>query len=423
MPRFSVVVAAYNAAAWIVPALTSALRQTRPADEIIVVGDGCTDATGELIASTFGDAVRWTNLARNSGGQSVPNNEGIRLSRGTHVAYLGHDDVWSPHHLERLAGVVDASDPDFAVSGAVLHGPPGSRFYQITGMFDDPGVAAREFFPPSSFAHRRDVVGRIGPWREASEIRAPADCDLLLRAVAAGCTFASTRSITVHKFAAGHRYLAYRFPSGREQERMLERLGTPEEEARVLDEVHADIAKGADCPRFRYPDFDALAPGEIYFRNLATKGLRAAAAAPVSVPTRFVVDDSPAGLDWYARERDPALGPFRWSGPNPNARYLLNVRVAGRFALRIRVLAFAEPRLAASLTLDVNGREAPYAVEPAADGTTALVVAPLDVPSDNGIVVGFHLPRCGTLWRDPRHRRAGLALVDIEVLPFTTRTE
>ncbi|HEY8241885.1 MAG TPA: glycosyltransferase [Casimicrobiaceae bacterium] len=428
MPRFSVVVAAYNAAAWIVPAITSALRQTRRADEIIVVGDGCTDATGDILATYFGDTVRWTNLARNSGGQSTPNNEGVRLSRGTHIAYLGHDDVWSPHHLERLAGVVEAHDPDFAVSGAVYHGPPGSRFYQITGRFDDPRVASREFFPPSSIAHRRDVVDRIGPWREPGELRAPADCDFLLRALAAGCTFASTQAITVHKFAAGHRYLSYRLPSGQEQQRMLERLGAPGEEARLLDEIEADIAKGAECPPVRYLDFETYAPGELYRRNLATKGLRAPAPTLVDAPRRFGVDNAPAGLDWHPLEHDPRLGPFRWSGPNPNPRYLLPVRVAGRFALRIRLLAFAEPHLASSLTLDVDGRDAPFAVEPAADGTTVLAVAPLDGPADDGIVVGFHLPRCGRLWRDPRHKRAGLALADIEVvpldpLPLTTRTE
>src|SRR6185369_6617224 len=104
VPRFSVVIAAYNSAAWIVTTVRSALRQTLRAEEIIVVGDGCTDATGDILATHFPDEVRWTNLARNSGGQSTPNNEGIRLARGTHIAYLGHDDVWSPHHLERLAG-------------------------------------------------------------------------------------------------------------------------------------------------------------------------------------------------------------------------------------------------------------------------------------------------------------------------------
>ena len=114
-------------------------------------------------------------------------------------------------------------------------------------------------------------------------------------------------------------------------------------------------------------------------------------------------------------------------GPIPNPRFLLPVRVDGRFALRIRLIAFAEPHLSSSLTLDVDGRDAPFAFDPAADGTMVLAVAPLDGPADDGIVVGFHLPRCGRLWRDPRHKRAGLALADIEVVPLdpplTKRTE
>jgi glycosyltransferase involved in cell wall biosynthesis len=105
VPRFSVVIAAYNSAAWIVTTVRSALRQTLRAEEIIVVGDGCTDATGDILATHFltrcaGRTSRGTRAAVD------PNNEGIRLARGTHIAYLGHDDVWSPHHLERLAGVV-----------------------------------------------------------------------------------------------------------------------------------------------------------------------------------------------------------------------------------------------------------------------------------------------------------------------------
>src|SRR6202171_3994307 len=158
MPRFSVVIAAFNAARWIVPTVRSALAQTHGDREVIVVGDGCTDETGDVLESNFGSAIQWKTLDRNSGGQSYPNNEGIRSSSGTHIAYLGHDDIWSPRHLQRLADVIGAHDPDFAVSGAIFHGPPGSRYYQITGMFEDPTTAEREFFPPSSFAHRRDVV-------------------------------------------------------------------------------------------------------------------------------------------------------------------------------------------------------------------------------------------------------------------------
>jgi hypothetical protein len=117
--------------------------------------------TRVVLASHFGHRIHWKNLDRNSGGQSTPNNEGIRLARGTHIAYLGHDDIWSRRHLEQLAGVVRERDPDFAVSGAVFHGPPGSCYYQTTGLFDAPSAPARDFFP----LLRLPIVGPCRPDR------------------------------------------------------------------------------------------------------------------------------------------------------------------------------------------------------------------------------------------------------------------
>ena len=353
-PQFSVVIASFNSASWIESTVRSALDQAYAAHEIIVVGDGCTDRTDEILASKFGDAVQWANLDRNWGGQSFPNNEGIRHASGTHVAYLGHDDIWSPHHLEQLARVVREQDPDFAVSGAIYHAPPGSRYYRITGLFDDPGTAETEFFPPSSFAHRRDVTERIGLWRDPTLIRAPADCEFLLRAVRKGCRFASTKTITVHKFAAGHRYLSYRFPSGLEQERMLRRLRSADEEATMLDEIRQDIDDGADNPPVRYIDFDAFPAGRLNRRNRGAKGLEKAPAIAVDGPRWFPVGPFAAGLDWYDPEKHRTHGLFRWSGPNPNPRYLLNVRVHGAFQVRIHIIRFADDELAASLTVEAD---------------------------------------------------------------------
>jgi hypothetical protein len=418
MPYFSIVIAAFNSASWIVPAVRSALDQTFVDHEIIVIGDGCTDRTGEILTSNFGNAIQWKNLERNTGGQSFPNNEGIRLSRGTHIAYLGHDDIWSPRHLEQLAGVIRARDPDFAVSGAVYHAPPGSRYYQTTGIFDDPRTAEREFFPPSSFAHRRDVVERIGFWRDPERIRAPADCEFLLRAAERGCSFASSKTITVHKFAAGHRFLSYRFPSGTEQQRLLERMHAPGGEARILEEIRRDIAEGADHPPIRYSGFDHLAPGELYRRNRRTKGLDKAPPILINGPRRLAVEPFPAGLDWYELEEHPILGFVRWSGPNPNPRYPVNVRLTGGFRLRIHVLAFADQGLAALLELDVNGREAAFIRKRNADGTYILAVETMDGPVGDGLVLRFRLPHCVRLRNDPRHRQAGLALSGIEVVPM-----
>jgi glycosyltransferase involved in cell wall biosynthesis len=417
-PFFSVVIAAYNAAAWIVPTIHAALKQTYREREVIVIGDGCTDRTGDIVTANFGDAVLWKNLDRNWGGQSFPNNEGIRLARGTHVAYLGHDDIWSPRHLESLASLIRARNPDFAVSGAVYHAPPGSRYYHITGIFDDPRAAERDFFPPSSVAHRREVVERIGLWRDPNEISAPADCEFLLRAARAKCSFASTRAITVHKFAAGHRYLSYRFPSGAEQERMLERLSAPGGEARVLQEIHDDIAAGADNPPMRHANFDRFGAGVVYRRNRRAKGLERVSLTKVDKPLRLAVERFPAALDWYELEEDPRHGPFRWSGPNPNPRYLLNVRSTGTFALRIRILAFAADDLVEPLKLEVNEREVPLARECDGAGTYLLTSGPLTDTAEDGLVLRFRLPRCARLRDDPRQRRAGLALSSIEILPL-----
>ncbi|MGH8715088.1 MAG: glycosyltransferase family 2 protein [Casimicrobiaceae bacterium] len=419
MPHFSVVIAAFNAARWIVPTVQSALAQTYRSFEIIVVGDGCSDDTGGVLAAQFGASVQWRNLERNSGGQSAPNNEGIRLSRGTHIAYLGHDDIWSPRHLQQLASAIGACDPDFAVSGAVFHGPPGSCYYQTTGIFDDPRVAETEFFPPSSLTHRRDVVDRIGLWRDPNELRAPADCEFLLRAVEHRCTFASTRTITAHKFAAGHRYLSYRFPSDAEQRQLLERLGEKDGESRILEEIQSAVANGAEHPAIRYFDFGRFGAGELFRRNRGNKGLEKPPPVAIDGPHWLPVESFPAGLDWYDVEERSLVGPFRWSGPNPNARYLVNVRLRGAARLRIHVVAFAADDLAASLKVDIDQRDAAFVCDRTPTGGYVLALAPVVGPVDDGLVLRFRLPRCVRLPSDPGHGRVGLALRGIEVVPVS----
>ncbi|MFO1325148.1 MAG: glycosyltransferase [Burkholderiales bacterium] len=417
-PRFSVVVAAWNTGERILPTLRSVLAQTLRPLEIIVVGDGCTDDTGGILAANFGEAVSWENLPRNHGSQSYPNNRGVERARGTHIAYLGHDDVWSPQHLQRLAACFRTAGPDFAVSGAIYHGPPGSHYYHLTGMFDDPAAAGREFFPPSSFAHRRDVVAKIGPWRDPRDIAAPVDCEFLLRAVAHGCTFASTNVVTVHKFAAGHRYLSYRFPSADEQQRMLARLLRDDGEAEVLREFEADLADGAFAPPIAYMDFSRFAPGELHDLARQYKGLDRPALVDVAETLAIAPTASPAGLDWHALEVHPVHGPFRWSGPNPNPLRWLPVTVHGAFHVRVHVVAVAAPGLVEALALEVNDRPATLSIEPAADATFVLIARPgFTGPVNDGLKLRFRMPYSARLPDDPLQRRGGIAVGDVRVVP------
>lgn len=95
--QISVVIPAYNAEKYIARAVESVLKQTRPADEIIVVDDGSTDKTADMVRA-FGDRVRL--IQQPNAGVSAARNAGIRAARGNWIAFLDADDEWLPEKLE-----------------------------------------------------------------------------------------------------------------------------------------------------------------------------------------------------------------------------------------------------------------------------------------------------------------------------------
>ncbi|MCW6509614.1 glycosyltransferase family 2 protein [Lichenifustis flavocetrariae] len=95
------VVPLYNGAAFIEAALMSIVTQIRAADEIIVVDDGSTD-DGPAIVTRLAAVYPIRLVARGNGGQSSARNLGVRLSNGSHIAFLDQDDLWYPFHLEEL---------------------------------------------------------------------------------------------------------------------------------------------------------------------------------------------------------------------------------------------------------------------------------------------------------------------------------
>src|SRR6185436_12496031 len=105
-PLVTVVTTTYDWPSALRVAMESVLAQTFRDFEYLVVGDGCTDGTAALVASFADPRIRWHNLARNSGNQSVPNRAAVEMARGKYVAYLNHDDIWFPNHLESLVEVM-----------------------------------------------------------------------------------------------------------------------------------------------------------------------------------------------------------------------------------------------------------------------------------------------------------------------------
>ena len=192
--------------------------------ELLVVGDGCTDDS-EKVALSFGDArIRWFNLQVNSGGQAIPNNHGILHSAGDYIAYLGHDDIWFPAHLESLLKTIEHVDADLAGSVAILYGPPESGVAGVSGIFASGAYSWNDFLPPSSILHTRALVEKIGFWKEPMTIALPTDVEFQRRAFESGAKIVSSDQLTVFKFNAAWRRNSYLVKPTAEQEEMLNRI-------------------------------------------------------------------------------------------------------------------------------------------------------------------------------------------------------
>jgi glycosyltransferase involved in cell wall biosynthesis len=104
-PMVSVVIPAYNCAQFIGEAIESALRQTYKFLEIIVIDDGSTDDTVDIVRRY--SAVRL--FQQNNQGSAVARNLGIENAKGSYIAFLDSDDVWWSGKLEsQLKGMTDS---------------------------------------------------------------------------------------------------------------------------------------------------------------------------------------------------------------------------------------------------------------------------------------------------------------------------
>jgi glycosyltransferase involved in cell wall biosynthesis len=104
--RASAIIPTYNRAELTVRAVESALAQTSPPIEILVVDDGSTDDTREAMAQ-FGSAVRY--VYQPNAGVAAACNTGARQATGDWISFLDSDDVWLPSYFEQLVTAIETT--------------------------------------------------------------------------------------------------------------------------------------------------------------------------------------------------------------------------------------------------------------------------------------------------------------------------
>ncbi len=150
-PLVSVVIPAFNVAWCVEKAIDSALAQTHPAVEVIVVDDGSSDDTPRVLAS-YGDRIR--GLQQPNGGMSNARNAGIRAAQGEYIAFLDADDWWLPEKLERQLQLMLA-DPTlgFTSAAALVVDDKGN----VLNHWNCPGIEGNQL--EYLFQHHAAVAG------------------------------------------------------------------------------------------------------------------------------------------------------------------------------------------------------------------------------------------------------------------------
>lgn len=181
-PAVSVLMAVHNGAPWVGEAVESTLAQTAGDLELIVIDDGSTDATPELLSTIRDVRLRVERQARVGLTRSL--NRALRLASAPLVARMDADDVALPERLERQLAFLDAH-PDVGLLGTGCHeiSPSGEVLRTITPPGDD-GAIRRALIRRNPFVHssvmmRREALEAAGGYDEGLPVAQ--DYDLWVR--------------------------------------------------------------------------------------------------------------------------------------------------------------------------------------------------------------------------------------------------
>lgn len=148
-----VIIPVYNGASYIQEAIRSVAGQTYPPHTIIVVNDGSTDGTAEMVdAFALSCAIPLRHISKENGGLSSARNAGIKASTSEFVAFLDADDVWESNKLaQQVALFASTSESDLGV------------VYGRYSLIDDQGVEIIEpYYNPETCLRGRIFSDLLG---------------------------------------------------------------------------------------------------------------------------------------------------------------------------------------------------------------------------------------------------------------------
>jgi len=198
IPLVSVIMPAYNSGQLIRRSIQSVIGQTYKRWELIVINDGSKDNTAEIVSEMAAVDPRIKLITQKNGGIGRSRNSGYNHASGEWLAYLDHDDLWTPDKLEKQMHVA-GQNPSYDVLFC------GGWFFYIDdltnlvdyktiyGEFSAERMFLRQleenYIPTLAVVVKKSILEKIGPWDESKAIQGCDDYDYWFRMAQVNATF------------------------------------------------------------------------------------------------------------------------------------------------------------------------------------------------------------------------------------------
>jgi glycosyltransferase involved in cell wall biosynthesis len=193
-PAFSVIIPTFNRAHLLPRAIRSVLDQSYPDFELIVVDDGSTDDTGQVVAAI--EDSRMTYHYQESRGAAEARNKGVSRAKGRYVTFLDDDDEAAPDWLAEIAHAFQARQPAVTCCGVIQTYHRNGQTTEKVVLPHDLGPMVDHqlglFITGGSFALRREVFDAVGGY--ASDLRAGQHTELSFRLI----PYCQSKGLGVH---------------------------------------------------------------------------------------------------------------------------------------------------------------------------------------------------------------------------------
>ncbi len=176
----SIIMPAYNREDTIMAAITSVLAQTYSHFELVIVDDGSTDGTVQVVESFADDRIRLIKGPGRSG-VSEARNIGLRAAKGELIAYLDSDNTWQPEYLSAMVAALHKTpNAQAAYSGQYLYrGSHPEPFAIRFASFNKGLLENRNYIDLNCFMHSKHVFKKTGMFD--TQLKRFVDWDLILK--------------------------------------------------------------------------------------------------------------------------------------------------------------------------------------------------------------------------------------------------